>query len=118
MAQEENSVVWKDRKHWLWFPFSLTVYSIEDDRQLIKSGLLSTQVEETLLYRIRDCLQLKSTMLAMPGRGSIRRQMSGSCTLMMIMLLRVVTGMVARMVGACTAFLSGHRLIVLNCVIT
>ncbi|MDD3252135.1 MAG: PH domain-containing protein [Lachnospiraceae bacterium] len=71
MAQEENTVLWKDRKHWLWFPFSLTAYSIEDDRLIIKSGLLSTQVEETLLYRIVDLSCKQSLAGKLFGTGDI-----------------------------------------------
>lgn len=71
MAQEENSVLWKDRKHWLWFPFSFTSYSIEDDRLIVKSGLLSTQVEETLLYRIVDLTCRQSLMGKLFGTGDI-----------------------------------------------
>lgn len=53
-TQEESTVLWKDRKHHLWFPFSFTSYYIDNDRLMIKSGLFSTQLEETLLYRIVD----------------------------------------------------------------
>lgn len=51
---EDNAVVWQDRKHHLWFPWSFTKYYIEEERLMIQTGLLSTTLEETLLYRIVD----------------------------------------------------------------
>lgn len=51
---EPNTIVWQDRKHHLWFPWSFTKYYIENDRLMIQSGLFSTTLEETLLYRIVD----------------------------------------------------------------
>lgn len=54
MAAENTNILWKDRKHHLWFPISFTSYYIEDDRLMIKKGLLSTTLDETLLYRIID----------------------------------------------------------------
>lgn len=50
----ETNIVWKDRKHHLWFPWSFTKYYIENDRLMIQTGLFSTTLEETLLYRIVD----------------------------------------------------------------
>lgn len=49
---EDNAVVWQDRKHHLWFPWSFTKYYIEEERLMIQTGLFSTTLEETLLYRI------------------------------------------------------------------
>ena len=37
MEEVKDSVVWKDRKHHLWFPWSFTKYYIEDDRLMIKT---------------------------------------------------------------------------------
>lgn len=54
MATENTNILWKDRKHHLWFPISFTSYYIEDDRLMIKKGLLTTSLDETLLYRIID----------------------------------------------------------------
>lgn len=54
MTTENTEILWKDRKHHLWFPISFTSYYIEDDRLMIKKGLLSTTLDETLLYRIID----------------------------------------------------------------
>lgn len=54
MATENTNILWKDRKHHLWFPISFTSYYIEDDRLMIQKGLLNTTLDETLLYRIID----------------------------------------------------------------
>lgn len=54
MATENTSILWKDKKHHLWFPISFTTYYIEDDRLMIKEGFLNTTLNETLLYRIVD----------------------------------------------------------------
>lgn len=54
MANENTSILWQDRKHHLWFPISFTSYYIEDERLMIKKGLLNTTLDETLLYRIID----------------------------------------------------------------
>lgn len=54
MTTENTNIIWKDRKHHLWFPISFTSYYIEDDRLMIKEGFLSTTLNETLLYRIID----------------------------------------------------------------
>lgn len=54
MTTENTNIIWKDRKHHLWFPISFTSYYVEDDRLMIQEGLLNTTLEETLLYRIID----------------------------------------------------------------
>ena len=54
MTTENTEILWKNRKHHLWFPLSFTSYYIEDDRLMIKKGLFSTTLDETLLYRIID----------------------------------------------------------------
>ena len=61
MTTENTSPLWQDRKHHLWFPISFTSYYIEDDRLMIKKGLLSTTLDETLLYRIID-ISFKQTL--------------------------------------------------------
>ncbi|MDD4850779.1 MAG: PH domain-containing protein [Gemmiger sp.] len=71
MPQQEKKVLWKDRKHYLWFPFSFTKYSIEDDRLIVHTGLLNTQVEETLLYRIVDLTCKQSLLGKLFGTGDI-----------------------------------------------
>lgn len=71
MAQEESAILWKDRKHHLWFPISFTSYYIEEDRLMIKTGFLNTQLEETLLYRIVDLSCRQSLPGKLFGTGDI-----------------------------------------------
>ena len=40
MAAENTNILWSDRKHHLWFPLSFTSYYIEDDRLMIKKGII------------------------------------------------------------------------------
>lgn len=62
---------WKDRKHWAWFPFSFTVYSIVDDRLNITRGFFSKVYDETLLYRISDITLRRSFAQRIFGTGTI-----------------------------------------------
>lgn len=67
----KNMVLWKDRKHHLWFPISFTKYSIENDRLMITEGFLSTTINETLLYRIVDLTLRRTLAHRLFGTGDI-----------------------------------------------
>ena len=67
----KNTYLWSDRKHFMWFPFSFTTYYIENDRLMIKEGLLSTTINETLLYRIVDLTFHQSLAGKVFGTGDI-----------------------------------------------
>ncbi len=56
-----ENIIWKDKKHHLWFPLSFTSYYIENDRLMIKRGFFSTTLDETLLYRVVD-ITFKQTL--------------------------------------------------------
>lgn len=71
MAIQDDNILWKDRKHHLWFPISFTSYFIENDRLMIKTGFLSTQMEETLLYRIVDLTCRQSLWGKLFGTGDV-----------------------------------------------
>ena len=58
---DAKETMWKDRKHWLWFPFSFTKYEVRDGRLLIERGFFKTVFDETLLYRIMD-IKLERTL--------------------------------------------------------
>lgn len=68
---ETTSLVWQDRKHHLWFPWSFTKYYIENDRLMIQTGLLNTTLEETLLYRIVDISMKQSLGGKLFGTGNL-----------------------------------------------
>ena len=53
--------LWKDRKRHLGLPLSFTKYALSEDRIFLETGLLSTNLEETLLYRVRD-ISLRITL--------------------------------------------------------
>lgn len=63
--------IWKDRKHFMWFPLSFTKYEVKDDRLFIQSGLFSTTFDETLLYRITDLSLTRSLGQKIFGTGTI-----------------------------------------------
>ena len=67
----KNTVLWKDKKHHLWFPISFTKYSIENDRLMITEGFLSTTINETLLYRIVDLTLHRTLAHRIFGTGDI-----------------------------------------------
>ena len=71
MAAENTNILWSDRKHHLWFPISFTSYYIEDDRLMIKKGLLNTTLDETLLYRIVDITFQQTLAGKIFGTGNV-----------------------------------------------
>lgn len=67
----DDSALWKDRKHVLWFPITFTKYEIRDERLFIEKGLLHTVSDETLLYRITDIKLIRSLGQKLCGTGTI-----------------------------------------------
>ena len=68
---ETVAPLWRDRKHFMWFPFSFTVYEVKKDRLYIQRGLLSTSFDETLLYRITDIKLTRTLGQKIFGTGTI-----------------------------------------------
>ena len=66
-----GDVIWKDRKHHLWFPLSFTKYSIERSRIYINSGFFSSTEDECLLYRILDISLKRTFAQRLFGTGTI-----------------------------------------------
>ena len=64
-------ILWKDRKHFMWFPWSFTKYYIENERLMIQKGLLSTTLDETLLYRIVDVTMVQTLGGKIFGTGNL-----------------------------------------------
>ena len=73
MADEftKEKVLWEGRKHWLWFPFSFTKYSLTEDRFYSQKGLLSTHYDELLLYRVTDICLTRTLGQMLCGTGTI-----------------------------------------------
>lgn len=63
--------IWKDKKHFLAWPWSFTEYSLTNDRLFIKTGLLTQYSFETFLYRIIDVSVRKTLLNRMCGTGTI-----------------------------------------------
>ncbi len=58
-------IIEKRRKHWLWFPIGLTLYSIVKTKEgyyelHIKKGLLSERIEKIKLCTIKDIVYLRT----------------------------------------------------------
>ena len=54
MGKVELDELWRDRKRHFGLPLSFTRYSLTEDRIFMETGLLNTELEEILLYRVRD----------------------------------------------------------------
>lgn len=67
----EDKTVWKDRKHFMWFPISFTKYEIKNDRLYQETGLFNTHYDELLLYRITDLCLKKSFTQKIFGTGTV-----------------------------------------------
>lgn len=65
------NAIWRDRKHWLWWPISFTKYKLSEKKLYIEQGLLSTEYEEVLLYRILDCKCSVSILQRVFGTGTV-----------------------------------------------
>ena len=57
----KEDLVWYDRKRHLGLPLSFTKYYIDGDRFFVESGFFTTNIDEILLYRIRD-ISVKITL--------------------------------------------------------
>ena len=66
-----NNTVWKDRKHFMWFPISSTKYEIKNERLYQETGLFNTHYDELLLYRITDLCLKRSLAQKIFGTGTI-----------------------------------------------
>ena len=66
-----NNTVWKDRKHFMWFPISFTKYDIKNERLYQETGLFNTHYDELLLYRITDLCLKRSLAQKIFGTGTI-----------------------------------------------
>ncbi len=70
-TKDLKEIIWKDRKHHLWFPFSFTKYRVDSTRLYINSGLFSSREDECLLYRVMDISLTRSLGQKIFGTGTI-----------------------------------------------
>ena len=71
MAGQTTETLWKDRKHYLWFPFSFEKYRIANGRLYCQHGFFSQKEHECLLYRILDISLVRSLGNRLCGTGTI-----------------------------------------------
>lgn len=68
----DKEVLWKARKCiWCGLPWTFTIYSLTNDRILIKYGIFNITEEEVRLYRIKDLTLKRSFMQRIFGLGTI-----------------------------------------------
>ena len=68
--------IWQDRRRRLGMPLSFTRYALSEDRLFLEKGLLSTNCDEILLYRVRDISLKISLGQRLFGVGTITVQSS------------------------------------------
>lgn len=66
-----NEIKWRDRKHFMWFPWSFTKYEIRNGRLYVQKGLLKTTFDEILLYRIVDIKLTRTLWQKIFGTGTV-----------------------------------------------
>lgn len=67
----EDEILWESRKHFLWWPISFTKYSLSYENLFVQSGILITNYEELLLYRVVDCKCTISLGQRICGTGTV-----------------------------------------------
>lgn len=67
----KSEVKWRDRKHWMWFPWSFTKYEVRNGRLYVERGLLKTEFDEVLLYRIMDISLSRTLAQKIFGTGTV-----------------------------------------------
>ncbi len=68
---EGQKVVWSDRKRHFGLPISFTKYVVDEERLYLSKGLLTTTVDEVLLYRIMDIKMSRTLTQKLFGVGTI-----------------------------------------------
>ncbi|MCR5641178.1 MAG: PH domain-containing protein [Lachnospiraceae bacterium] len=64
--------MWKARKRiWCGLPWTFTVYSFDDSRIFIDSGVLNKRQDEVRLYRVLDLSVTRSLIQRIFGMGTI-----------------------------------------------
>lgn len=67
----ENEILWADTKRWMGLPWTFTRYQVDQDRLYVKTGLLKTETEELLLYRILDIKSSQTLWQRICGVGTV-----------------------------------------------
>ncbi len=65
-------LLWRDRKHtFLGFPWSFTIYSMDEERLFLNTGIITQVENEIRLYRVLDVQFRQSIFEKILGLGSI-----------------------------------------------
>lgn len=67
----EKEILRADRKRILGMPISFTRYSIDEERLYVRKGLLRTELNEILLYRILDVRSTQTLWQRIFGVGTL-----------------------------------------------
>lgn len=68
---QEKPILWSDRKRILGLPLSFTRYRVDDDRLYVSTGLLKSETNELLLYRVLDVKSTRTLGQKFFGVGTI-----------------------------------------------
>lgn len=68
---ENKGILWSDRKRILGLPITFTKYELDEERLTIRRGLITSTVDETLLYRILDIKMSRTLGQKLFGVGTI-----------------------------------------------
>lgn len=66
-----GEIKWEDRKRILGLPITFTKYYMDDERLYVQKGLLNTEINELLLYRILDVKSSRSLWQKIFGVGTV-----------------------------------------------
>lgn len=67
-----SACLWRDRKRiFFGLPWTFTVYTLTEDRLIVKSGVLNTSEDEIRLYRILDVTLKRSFWERLFGLGTL-----------------------------------------------
>ncbi|MCR4673486.1 MAG: PH domain-containing protein, partial [Lachnospiraceae bacterium] len=64
--------MWRARKRlWCGLPWTFTVYSFDEERLFVDSGILNKRQDEVRLYRVQDLTVTRSLIQRIFGLGTI-----------------------------------------------
>lgn len=74
IEQPQEEFEWAERKRLLFFglPFTFTTYTLSNKKLELKTGLLTTVVNDILLYRVMDTTLSRSLFQKLFGLGSVQ----------------------------------------------
>ncbi len=67
----QEPLLWHDRKRILGMPISFTRYEVDESRLTMRRGLLRTETDELLLYRVLDIKMVRTFGQKLLGVGTL-----------------------------------------------